>query len=285
MWNKIIIGTVGSIIATVAVLLTRLVFYRIRDLFPMRALFKGIAGSSSPCIVFILRMTDLEQQGKFLAPLPRYAVASGQPQFEHRQLTPWVTSASETQSVAHVLNVLGRAGRTENIQISYIDQDYDKWDSPMFILGGSWKTTRSFETCDPYFSFRDNKFILEPTQEVFRPNAMDQDLGLLQKMINPATGFPVWIAMGWRGNGTNAATCALSRWWKEIGILYGSSRFGMLLEMNDRDGWQQCHILCIYPKVRWFMKLLHPIAWKRISRAMLNNSIEFNSAGNPKESV
>ena len=272
MWDKILIGTAGSIIATVTVLYTRLVFYRIRDLFPARALFSGIAGSDSPCLVFVLRMTDLQQQGTFLSPLPRFAIASPQPQFERRQLTPWVTSTSEIQSVAHILNVLGRAGRTDNIQILFVDQDFDKWDSPMFILGGSWKATRSFETCEPYFSFRNNGFILEPTQESFRPRTNDHDIGILQKMINPATNLPVWVAMGWRGAGTNAATCALSRWWKEFGILYGSRRFGILLEMNDRDGWQQCRILRIYPEIRWYTKILHPVAWKRISRAMSESS-------------
>ena len=92
-------------------------------------------------------------------------------------------------------------------------------------------------------------------------------------MINPATGLPVWVAMGWRGAGTIAATCALSRWWKEIGILYGSRRFGMLLGMNDKDGWQQCRIVRIYPEPKCYKKFLHPVAWKRISNAMSNASV------------
>ena len=272
--DTILIGTVGSILATVAILLSRLTFYKVRDLFPARALFKGVVGSDSSFLIFVIRLTDLDKSGKFLTPFPQYAVASSQPQYEQRQLTPWVTSTSETQSVANVLNILGRVGRTERIQLTYVDQDFDRWDSPMFILGGSFKATRSFETCAPIFSFRDGKIILEPTQEIFVPKSADYDIGFLQKTINPSTGLPVWVAMGWRGAGTVSATWALSKWWKEIGILYGSKAFGILLGMNDKDGWQQSHIVKIYPEPKLYKKILHPVAWKRLSNAKSNKSIK-----------
>lgn len=269
MWNNILIGSVGSILATIAVLLTRLAFYRIYDLFPARAVFSGIAGSDDPCLIFIQRLTDLEQRWEYKAYLPKYAVTSGQPDYQKYQLIPWVTGINETQSVSHILNALGRSGRTKNIQIVFVDRDFDRWDAPQFIIGGSWKATRAYETCDPFFSYRDGKFILQPTKEIFRPKSKDHDIGLLQKMINPSTAFPVWIAMGLRGSGTNTATYALSRWWREIGILYGNDRFGLLLEINDKDGWQQQRILSIYPKIKWYSKILHPFAWRKISRAMI----------------
>lgn len=202
----IVFGIIASVIATIIVLLTRSAFYKIRDLFPARSLFKGIVGSDKQFLIFILRLTDLNKSGKFLAPMPPYAIASPQPQYQQRQLTPWVTSTSGTQSVANILNVIGLVGRTKNIQLSYVDQDYDKWDAPMFILGGSFKATRSFETCSPIFSYKNDKIILEPTKEKFEPKSSDDDIGFLQKMINPSTGFPVWVAMGWRGAGTVAAT-------------------------------------------------------------------------------
>ncbi|MDA3790041.1 MAG: hypothetical protein PF503_16285 [Desulfobacula sp.] len=269
----ILTGAIGSIVATVIVLLTRLVFYKLKDHFPAHSLFGGIVDSDSPCLVFTLRLTDMKQEGKFLSPLPQYAVASSQPKFEPRQLTPWVTSTSETQSVAHILNVLGRVGRTDNIELVYVDQTFDRWDAPMFILGGSWKARRSFETCNPIFSFRNGVFILEPTEESYQPKTSDHDIGILQKMINPTTSLPVWVAMGWRGAGTVAATYALSRWWKEIGILYGGRDFGILLGMNDRDGWQQCSIVRMYPEPKFYKKLLHPVAWKKVSKAISGASV------------
>lgn len=280
--NQIIIGAAGSIVATVFVLLTRLAFYKLRDTFPARALFNGIVGSDRPCLVFALRLTDLEQKGQFLAPLPRYAVATQQPLAECRQLTPWVTSTSETQSVAYILNVLGRAGKSENVQLVYVDQDFDKWDAPMFILGGSWKATRAFETCNPYFVFQENRFSLRPCGESYQPKSNDHDLGLLQKMINPTTGLPVWVAMGWRGAGTVVAAYALARWWKELGSLYGRNPFGVLLEMNDRDGWQQCRVLRLYPSVLWYRKLRHPVAWRTLSRLLLPGEAQTES-NNPTE--
>lgn len=272
-WQLILIGVVGSITATIITLITRLLFYRIRSFFPAHSLFKGIIDSNSPCLVFTLRLTDIKKEGKFLTPIPKYAVASRQEEYELRQLTPWVTSTSEAQSIAHILNVLGRVGRTDNIQLVYVDQDFDKWDAPMFILGGSWKATRSFETCRPFFSFREDRFILEQAKESYQPKTNDHDIGILQKMINPATNLPVWVAMGWRGAGTVAATFALSRWWKEIGFLYGSRPFGILLGMNDKDGWQQCRIVRMYPDPKWYKKFLHFVAWRKILNAISNISV------------
>jgi hypothetical protein len=269
MWTNIIIGAIGSILATILVLLTRLGFYKIRDMLPARALFQGIAGTDALCRVFIIRMTDTQHSGQFLTPVPRYAVATKQQEFQGRQLTPWVTSTAEAQSVAHVLNVLGRAGRTDNIEIGFVDEDFDDWQSPMIILGGSWKAERAFATCNPIFSFSDDAFRLHETGEVFRPRTDDHDLGLLQKMINPSTGLPVWVAMGWRGAGTNAATCALARLWKELGTVYGSRPFGLMVEMNDRDGWQQFGIIRLHPCPRWWTKMLHPKAWAALRRVQI----------------
>ena len=134
MWTNIIIGAIGSILATILVLLTRLGFYKIRDMFPARALFQGIAGTDALCRVFIIRMTDTQRSGQFLTPVPRYAVATKQQEFQGRQLTRWVTSTAEAQSVAHVLNVLGRAGRTDNIEIAFVDEDFDDRQLPTIIL-------------------------------------------------------------------------------------------------------------------------------------------------------
>lgn len=242
-------------------------------MFPARALFKGIVGSEKSCLVFVLRMTDLERKGEFLGLLPTYAVATQQPRFERRQLIPYVNSTSETTSVAYVLNVLGSAGRAENIQLAYVDKDFDKWDAPMFILGGSVKATRAFETCNPYFTFRVDRFVLTSTGESYVPKTADHDMGLLQKMINPSTNLPVWVAMGWRGAGTIAATYALTRWWKELGFLYGSKPFGMLLEMNDADGWQQFRIVRFQPEAARLRKIVHPLAWYRLRRTLPQASL------------
>jgi len=79
--------------------------------------------------------------------------------------------------------------------------------------------------------------------------------------------------MGWRGAGTVAATFALSRWWKEIAILYGSRHFGILLGMNDKDGWQQCSIVRMYPEPKFYKKFLHPVAWEKMSNAISDVSV------------
>lgn len=269
--NEFYLSIVASVVATILILLTRYVFYRLQEYFPARSIFRGIAGIETPCYVFIFRMTDESKSGRFLEPLPDYAIVTGQPEFRNRQNTPWVTSIYEAQSLAHVLNVLGRAGKTDNVEVLFFDQDFDKWDAPMFILGGGWKTFRALKTCNPIFRYDDkaSRFILNPTGEEFKPVSIDHDLGILNRTVNPATGHPVWIAMGIRGAGTCAATYALARWWRELGILYGTRKFGILVGFNDKDGWQQFRIMRLHPMPRTLVKCLHPFAWHRLKRSMI----------------
>jgi len=273
MNDSLVISAVGSVIATILVLASRLLFYRIRALFPARSLFSHIVGADFPCKVYIVRMTDMQQSSKFRVPVPRYAVASQQPEWESRQLVPWVTSIHAAYSVAHVLNVLGAAGRTKDVEICFPDDDFDTWSSPMFLIGQHWKTRRAFVRCRPLFVFESETpksmaFRLVPTGKTFRPATLNQDLALLQKMTNPATGYPVWVATGWRGAGTSAATYFLAKWWRSLGWLYGKKPFGVLVEMNDKDGWQQTTIVRIYPTPKWYRRLLHFRAWRTMRSLM-----------------
>jgi hypothetical protein len=277
MNDSLVISAIGSVIATILVLSSRLLFYRIVALFPARSLFSHIVGSALACRVYIVRMNDMQKSGKFLVPLPRYDVANQQVESEGRQLVPWVTSIHAAYCVAHVLNVLGAAGRTKDVEICFPDDDFDTWDSPMFLIGNHWKTRRAFVRCTPLFVFESKAppenmtFRLVPTGETFAPATRDQDMGLLQKMTNPATGYPVWVAVGWRGAGTSAATYFLAKRWRSLGWLYGKKPFGLILEMNDRDGWQQTTIVRIHPEPKWCRRLLHFRAWRTL-RSLMRNS-------------
>lgn len=272
MWINLGISVLAGFLVTIAVLLTRIMFYRIRDALPAGSLFHGIANVSDPCLIFILRMKDTGQSGEFITPVPNYS-PSGIPNvvtFQKRQNTPWVTSVPEAQTLAHILNVLGRIGRTENLDVTFPDKEYDRWDAPMIILGGSWKATRAFETCNPYFRYQNGAFQLLPTNESFSPSSSEEDIGLLQKMINPTNGQPVWVIMGYRGAGTIAAAYALVRWWRYLGWLYGEKPFGLLVLMNDKDGWQQSRIISLYPRPSWFTKIMHFHAWNALKKGMCN---------------
>lgn len=277
MWINLVTSILAGIIVTIFVLFTRIIFYHIRDALPAGSLFHGIKNVSDSCLVFILRMTDIGETGKFKTPEPDYSpILDSSMKYQLRQLTPWVTSISEAQTLAHILNVLGRIGRTDNIEITFADTDYDRWDVPMFILGGSWKTTRAFQTCNPYFIYKQPidqscGFTLAASGEYFcstRP--LEEDMGLLQKMINPTNGKPVWVVMGIRGAGTVAAAYALVQHWRHLGWLYGKQPFGLLIRMDDKDGWQQYRIATIYPKPTLLRRICHPFIWHTMSKLLKN---------------
>ena len=182
---------------------------------------------SDPCLIFILRMKDTAQHADFITPIPNYSVVHDDPNSQNQLKVVRIYLGRpvrlRAQSLAFIFNVLGRVGRSENIQITFPDMEYDRWNAPIFSLGGNWKTIRAMETCEPYFKFQNDAFILLPTNQRFSPQSQSEDMGLLQKMINPTTGLPVWVVMGYRGAGTISASYALVRWWKYLGILYGES--------------------------------------------------------------
>jgi len=274
IWINLGTSVLAGVIVTVVVLITRIIFYRILIALPAGALFQGIKNVSDTCLVFIRRMTDPEKRGKFKTPRPNYSSVfdnSKTPyamEFDNNQNIPWVTSTATAQAIAHVLNVLGRVGRTSNIELTYHDKDYDKWDSPMFIIGGGWKRNRATDTCNPYFKLTKEGFILVETKELFKPelNDEDEDFGLLQKTINPTNGNPIWIIDGYRGLGVVAASYCLVRWWKYLGWIYGKKPFALIVRVNDKDGWQQCHIIRLHPKVNWKTKIKHPYSWNVLKK-------------------
>jgi hypothetical protein len=269
-----VISIAAGVVATVAVLLTQTAFWRIRNLLPAGALFFGIKGVSDPCLVFVRRMVDPEKSGKFVTPVPNYSPVIEQPaipastEFKPCQNIPWVTSVPTAQAMSHVLNVLGQIQRVQNIQLCFHDADYGRWDSPMIIIGGGWKAERALSECDPCFTLDKRGFTLRATQDVFAPKSRDEDIGLLQKMVNPATGKPVWILHGFRGNGVVAASYALARWWRPIGWLYGKRTFGLLVSSNDRDGWQQSHVISLHPYPTRMRRTVCFWAWRKLQHAM-----------------
>lgn len=260
-----IISMVGSVIAAVCVLLARLAFYKIKDHFPAGSLFGNAIRQDQETHVYILRMKDAARAGDYVTPVPQSGVTTSQPEFEPRKLTPWVTSVHEALSAGHILNVLGQCNKTRNVRVCFVDRDFDRWDVPMFLLGGSRKADRAFQTCNPVFDFTGTAVHLSATGEAFEPSDIDHDIGLLQKMLCPTTGFPIWVAKGWRGAGTSAASYALLRFWRELAVLYGSKTFGILFEFSDHEGWQHARIRRMHPEPRMIWKLLHPVSWRRIA--------------------
>lgn len=267
--KAIITGAISSIVATVCVLLSRLLFYWVKDRFPAGALFGPAIRPNQETHVYIIRMKDTEQSDEYITPLPQSTVMTDQAAYDTRQRVPWVASVSETHSVSHIFNVMGQCGKKQNMRLCFVDQEFDRWDVPMFLLGGSDKANRAFQTCNPVFDFSETPVTLAATGETFRPSNIDKDLGLLQKMTSPSTGFPIWVAMGWRGNGTTAATYALNSLWRELGALYGSEPFGILFETSDREGWQQLRIRRLYPEPSTTRKILHPFCWRKIARMQI----------------
>ena len=76
--NPLILGIFSSILATIAVLITREMFYYIRDRLPAGALFRNIARVSDPCLIFTLRMKDTTQSGNFITPIPNFSAIHDQ---------------------------------------------------------------------------------------------------------------------------------------------------------------------------------------------------------------
>lgn len=254
----LLVVILSSVLASIFVLLTRTLYYKFNDTSPSNRLFNHIKNSKEKCLVLQVRLRDKELKGEFVTPIPEYSTLSNQNiNFEGRQITPYVLSAEDSSAVAMVLNVLGKVGRTDNIYISYIDKDYDKWENPMFLVGGNWKTNRVFENFKPFYIYENGKFIIRETKQSFSQKDSNDDLGLLEKVYNPKTKKPIWILMGMRGAGTAGAAYSLVRWWRIFGKLYGKKPFGLVVQFSDKDGWQDSSIISYYPNPKFIKKVIH----------------------------
>ena len=267
--EALILGVFSSILATIFVLLTRLIFYKFRGNRPSNKLFNFIKNSKEQCKVTLVRLYDKELKGEYVTRTPNYsAFSSPEAQYVSRNLIPFVISAEDSNAVSMVLNLLGKIGRTENIQISYIDNDWNNWEDPTFLIGGSWKTTRVFENFKPYYIIENHEFVIKETGDTFFQKHADDDLGLIEKVYNPNTQKPIWILIGMRGAGTAGAAYSLSKWWEIFAKLYGKKTFGFVVQFNDKDGWQNASIISYYPNPTCFKKLVHLKAYLKLKKLL-----------------
>jgi hypothetical protein len=263
----LVLGIISSILATIVVLTTRYFYYKIVNTLPSYKIFNYIKNSKERCLVLYVRFQDREKRGVFSAPLPDFSSSlNSDKQYEERIKIPYVLSNEDSLGVSMVLNTLGKIGRTDNIHLSYVDKDYDKWENPMFLIGGNWKTDRVFENYNPHYISKDGKFIIQETDEEFSQKDPNDDLGLLEKVYNPKTNKPIWILMGMRGGGTAAAAYALSKWWKLLGKLYGKKSFGLVVQFNDKEGWEDASIISYYPHPTFLKKIFHPVSFIKFKK-------------------
>ena len=267
----LIIGVLSSILATIVVLFTRKAYLALENSLPAGKLFNHVKGSNEIFVVHQKRLKDVEQKGTYLIPIPDFSsFPAGEPKFELCQHIPWVLSSEDSNASAMVLNVLGQIGRTDNIKLSYVDEEYDHWENPMFLIGGSIKTIRVFEKFTTPYYYKDGAFINRENNTEFRQKTGNDDIGLLMKTYYPPTGKPIWIAMGMRGAGTAGATYALQQWWKILGKLYGSNEFGLVVQFSDMDGWKDSTPIDISPKPKKLRRIFHPIANKKLNSLLKN---------------
>ena len=260
------IGILSSILATVFVLSTRYFWYKLISFYPKNRLFYGIVNSKEKCIIFQNRLRDMKLENKFLTPEPNYSTFPNQgPKYQLRQLVPYVLSAEDSKATAMVYNMLGVIGKTNNIQSSYVDEDFDMWENPQFLIGGNWKTIRVFENHNPAYVCRDNKFINTINGKEFSPRSKDEDLGLIQKTYNKNNNKPIWILMGYRGAGTAGAAYILNRHWRLFGKLYGKKSFGLIIRFDDKDGYENSAIADYYPKPTFFKRIIFYSSYKKLN--------------------
>ncbi len=263
----LLIGVLSSILATIFVLSTRYLWFKMTGFYPKSRLFNGIVNTKEKCIIFQNRLKDINLLNEYLTPLPNYSAFPNQPtQYEKRQLVPYVLSAEDSKAAAMVHNILGEIGRTSNIQSSFVDEDFNMWENPMFLIGGNWKAQRVFKKFDPIYICKDGKFINTVINQEYKQRTHDEDLGLIQKVYNKANNKPIWILMGMRGAGTAGAAYILNHHWKLFGKLYGKKAFGVVIRFDDKDGYENSSIADYYPKPNFYKRFFFYFSYRRLKR-------------------
>jgi len=225
----------------------RLLQYLI-DSCPARKVMEGLTRNSENCLVCVDRLRS--GNGKLLRRLPDdsldyYANLKKQYIFERKDYELW--TEGDSQAAIHILNVLGKLGKTEKLDIVPVGKAWDEWDTNIVCIGGNLKSRN-------IMNFENNKFYkveYPPSTQAAPAEVIDLaenkpiqretgfDYGIILKLRNPySKGKVIFTVLGTEAMGTQAAGYYLATHLKQLAKEVGRAEFGVLIKVDISSGVQ-----------------------------------------------
>ncbi len=240
----------------------------LRDLFPLRRLLAGFLEQDENCAIFIrwMRSPDRSNPNYYEAQLPDCFPPATSGKVSRHPNIPAVIAKADMQAAADVMNVLGRSGKTRNIEFLSIVDHYRTWDRNIVCIGGSAKTIEIFAQDDPENrskrQFPENLGSLFPDLRLDTEDPCD-DVGLIHKTFFQSTGKPCLVLMGGGVLGTEAAGYFFRNHARLLGKMYGKKPFSVLVTASLSAGPQSANLAWYYPDPSPWTRIFYPLEWIR----------------------
>jgi len=217
---------------------------------PYRFILDGMASNNELCLIFI-RHVFIEDAAPATTPLrerlPRYGSTVAVSNV--RDLCADVDGIA----LANVLNVLGHAGKSENIRIMRTSEDHGDWNGHLIVIGG--ESQQSCEFCSamqPIFYRLSSTDIYDTTEDCCIPREPGFVYGVILKARNPKRAGRPGVALligGLGSRGTEAASYYLREHVDELGKEFGSNCFGVIVRASIAAGVESVERLTHYDRV------------------------------------
>src|SRR3989344_3936008 len=148
-----------------------------------------------------------------------------------------VWSEADGLCATDIFNVLGRVGKTNNVRIANLINDWGRRANPIFTVGFNPKTRDLIQECYPiYFEGYDNAYLRIKNDYKKLDCITPNDAGVIQKTFIKNTKIPVFILAGLGTVGPSVPGNFLSRHFQELGKVYGNKPFCILLKTDITKG-------------------------------------------------
>lgn len=217
---------------------------------PYRSFLEGMANNNELCLIFI-RHLCVENVDAATTPLrerlPRFGITALVSNVRD------VCADVDGFALANALNVLGQAGKRENIRIIRTSEDRGEWNGHLIVIGG--ESQQSCEFCgsmQPIFYRLSSTEIYDTTEDCCVLQEPGFMYGVILKARNPkrAGGPGVALLIGGLGPaGTEAASYYLREHLDDLGRVFGCKCFGVVLRASIAGGVQSVERLVQYDRV------------------------------------
>lgn len=245
VWTGAVFGAIlSSIVIPIVWFGLRVCYNRYRNSRPRIRLLGGLAQDSQACTIFI-RDFLLPNNSQILAAEP--CVGIGQVP-NVRDL--WADV--DARALSHVFNVLGQAGKQNDIHIVRMSKDTGIWNTHIVVIGGqSQKSFDFYARLQHVFYKMDSQNIIE--SQTGQPILKDPNYGygIILKVRNPYKneGEGIGLLVGGFGTlGTAAAGYYLREHAEELGRQFGTKCFGVVIRASITAGEEAAERLREYDR-------------------------------------
>lgn len=234
-WPELIIGAIlGTFFSALFYLLISLVKLFTNFLVNRRPIIKlfGSFSKRDTIVKIFIRDFFLSEDSKLLG--YENSVGLGQVSNIHH-----LWSDSDSSALAYLLNVLGQAGKSDNILLRKRSDDRGEWKGNIILIGGhSGKSNSFFQHMKKVaYSMDNGKIYDHENKEVMREDTYGY--GIILKSQNPySQNSPAFFIGGFGSLGTIAAAYYLKEKYPEMGKRYGNNYFGVLVRCSVKAGME-----------------------------------------------